>query len=264
MTRHGMDRTQRIILWALGAVLVVALVAKLVGYIPGVPGTVAEAVARDVYAYLREMAPVFIAVAAAYLAGSFRKRSNFIASLEEEWRNIVRTKSALWCYFEKPYPTTDDYIAAHARLSETIDTMRIVYRNVGETRDLVGLYPYAPLHDMRRVLQSMDPRARSSIPATERKRAQDAITQSFLALRENFLEELDLQEPGNPLLISGGRRLKSQGQTARATKLQTRQRERQNKHQPSDAELDAYLAGLYASENARHASKAAAPAAPKA
>ncbi len=36
--------------------------------------------------------------------------------------------------------------------------MRSVYQNVGETNDLIGLYPYAPLHDMRRALQTLDPR----------------------------------------------------------------------------------------------------------
>jgi hypothetical protein len=30
---------------------------------------------------------------------------------------------------------------------------------------LIGLYPFAPLHDMRRALQSIDPRKRSDTPA---------------------------------------------------------------------------------------------------
>ena len=160
----------------------------------------------------------------------------------------MRTKSTLWSYFERQYPTTDDYIVTAARLSETIDTMRIVYRNVGETPDRVGLYPFAPLHDMRRVLIAMDPRRKTSFTVEERMRAQQCITLSFQALRESFLEELDLQEPNHPLLISGGRRLKVSGTTTRAAKQQTRQRERQNAKPTASPELDAYLAGLYASE----------------
>ncbi len=39
----------------------------------------------------------------------------------------------------------------------------------------------------------------------------EAILQSFYALRETMLEELDLDEPAHPLLISGGRRLKVSG-----------------------------------------------------
>ncbi len=68
----------------------------------------------------------------------------------------MRTKAALYAYCEKTYPTADDYIAAYCRISETLDNMRIVYSNVGETDELIGLYPYAPLHDMRRALQTID------------------------------------------------------------------------------------------------------------
>ena len=60
---------------------------------------------------------------------------------------------------------------------------------------------------MRRALQTLDPRKN---PQARRRRAcatwrATAILQSFYALRETFLEELDLEEPDHPLLISGGR-----------------------------------------------------------
>ena len=91
--------------------------------------------------------------------------------------------------------------------------MRSVYRNVGETNGLIGLYPYAPLHDMRRALQTLDPRKTPSPDADARNLVRDAILQSFYALRETFLEELDLEEPDHPLLISSGRRAKKSGST---------------------------------------------------
>ena len=55
---------------------------------------------------------------------------------------------------------------------------------------MIGLYPFAPLHDMRRALQSLDPRKRADISPEQRKLVRDAILQSFYALRENFLIEL--------------------------------------------------------------------------
>lgn len=248
MTRQHINTTLRFVYWALGLVLAVALVAKLATHIPAITNTWLDALAKDVYLYLKEMAPVFIAVVAVYLTSVFRKRANFVESLEEEWRNIVRTKAALWSYFEKPYPTSDDYIATFAKLSETIDTMRIVYRNVGETREVIGLYPYEPLHDMRRVLQAMDPRVKSSFSDAERRRAQDCVTQAFLGLRENFLEELELNEPGHPLLVPGGRRLKVSGATKRADKKRAKQQERHNRNAVPNPEIDAYLGGLLARE----------------
>ena len=200
---------------------------------------------------------------AVYLASVFRKRSNFVESLEEEWRNIVRTKSMLYSYFEKPYPTSDDHIAAFARLSETIDTMRIVYRNAGETRDLIGLYPYEPLHDMRRILQAFDPRLKTNFSAPDRKLAQDSIVQGFSALRENFLEELDLDEPNHPLLIPGARRAKARGHSPRARAAKAAQSATQNKRASANPEIDAFLGRLYAAEHAAHLATTQTPASAK-
>lgn len=261
MTRTSLDRTLRRAYIVLLAVLAISLAAKFADQIPGLAGTPLERVATDVYEYLKDMALVFVTVVAAYLANVFQKRNKFVENLEEEWRGIVRTKSALYTYCEKPYPSTDDFLAAFCRISETIDNMRIVYENVGETESLIGLYPYAPLHDMRRALQWIDPRKRTDIAAEDRKLARDCILQSFYALRENFLEELDLEQPAHPLLISGGRRLKAAGSTRQARSVQEKQRHRQNGSDTARADVDELLARLYQEEMTTRPG-ASAPAAP--
>lgn len=257
MTRTTLNRTLRRTYVLLTVVLAISLATKLADAVPGVAGTPLEHVATQIYDYLKDMALVLVTVVAAYLANVFQKRSRFADSLAEEWRGIVRTKSALVVYCEKPYPSTDDFLAASARISETIDNMRIVYRNAGETGRLIGLYPYAPLHDMRRALASIDPRRGSNPSSTERRLVQDAILQSFYALRENFLEELDLAEPAHPLLISGGRRLKTPGAAAYARGEQERQRKRQDKSAPPRPDVDQLLEQLYFEE---HAGVSSAPA----
>jgi hypothetical protein len=234
----------------LGLVLLMALATKLGDHLPWVKNSVASAVIKDLYEYLKDMALVFVTVVAAYLANVFQKRSKFVEALEMEWRNIVSTKSALFTYCAKTYPTTDEYVGAFCKISEALDNMRIVYRNVGETRDLVGLYPYAPLHDMRRALQSIDPRKNSLITEEQRTLARHAILQSFYALRETFLEELDLQEPDHPLLIMGARRTKKRGALASAKRRQERQATYQNRLTDGDPEIDAFLQQLYEHENA--------------
>ena len=171
-------------------------------------------------------------------------------ALKEEWRDIIATKSALFAYTQLERPTLEQYIATFCKLSETIDNMRSVYQNVGETDDLIGLYPFAPLHDMRRALQTLDPRksAQRRMPRRATWRA-TAILQSFYALRETFLEELDLEEPDRPLLISGGRRAKESGSTGRARRAQDRQRARQDRTPSPDPRIDELLAQLYDKEN---------------
>ena len=251
MTRRALNRTLRRAYWVLGIVLALSFAAKLADHIPILANTQFKMIATALYDYLRDMALVFVTVVAAYLANVFQKRSKFVESLEEEWRGMVRTKSALYTFCEKPYPSTDDYLGAFCRISETIDNMRIVYKNAGETPDKVGLYPYAPLHDMRRALMSIDPRKTPSLPAEERALARDAILQSFYALRETFLEELDLKEPEHPLLIGGARRLKTPGSARHAVTWQTAQRAAMNKAQQPSArpDIDELLMRLYEEEN---------------
>ncbi|MFA5901713.1 MAG: hypothetical protein WC829_21655 [Hyphomicrobium sp.] len=223
MTRNSLDRTLRRAYIVLGFILAVSIAAKLAPRIPGLEGTQAARFAVDAYDFLKDMSLVLVTVVAAYLANVFQKRSKFSERLEEEWRGIVRTKSALHLFCEKPNATADEYLAAFCRISETIDNMRVVYANVGETDDLVGLYPYAPLHDMRRALQSIDPRKRSDISPDERKLVRDAILQAFYALRESFLVELDIGEPDSPILPVAARRRKTPGSTSRAERLKLRQ-----------------------------------------
>jgi hypothetical protein len=247
MTRVSVNRTLSRLYWLLTIVLLLLLASKFADDIPGVPPFVITA-ANNVYEFMRDMSLLIATAGVAYISNIFQKRSNFVESLEEEWRNIVRTKSVLLSTCEKPYLATDDYLAAYYKVSETIDTMRIVYRNAGETDGLVGLYPYAPLHDMRRALQTLDPRVATEISNEKKALVRDAILQAFYALRESFLEELDLEEPQHPLLISGGRRLKTPGAAVSALLMQGNQRKRLDREPSSRPDIDEFLTALRAEE----------------
>ncbi len=248
MTRTSVNSTLARVYFLLGLVLAISIAAKLADQIPGIAGSPLEGFAKSFYEWLRDMSLLIATGGVAYISNVFQKRSKFVESLEEEWRNIVKTKSALLTYCEKPYQATDDYLSAFSRISETIDTMRIVYRNAGETGGLVGLYPYAPLHDMRRVLQTLDPRAAAQITDEQKKLVRDAILQAFYALRETFLEELDLEQPSHPLLISGAHRLKVPGADMTAMIQQDHQRHRLDREPSPRPDIDALLTELRSRE----------------
>lgn len=253
MTRKSLNRTIARLYIFLGTILAISLVAKFADHMPILKALGVEGTLKDTYEFLRDMSLLIATGGVAYVSNVYQKRSSFVSSLETEWRGIVSTKNALYAFCEKPYPTPDDYIDAFCRISETLDNMRIVYRNVGETDTLIGLYPYAPLHDMRRALQTLDPRKNKNLTPEYRKLARDSILQSFYALRENFLEELDLEQPVHPLLISGGRRLKTPGATSTAKRTHQRQLERQvSKGEAANGsrreDIDALLAELYQRE----------------
>ncbi len=248
MTRSSLGRTLGRAYWILGLVLAISLTAKLANHIPGLAGSPAERVLGSLYDYLKDMALVLVTVVAAYLANVFQKRAIFLNALKEEWRNIVKAKSALYTFTRRENPTQDEYYAAFCMISESLDNMRAVYANVGENRRQIGLYPYAPLHDMRRALQSIKPRPERDITVEDRDLACDAILQSFYALRETFLEELDLEAPDNPLLIHNGRRMKKPGAPGWAKRRQTRQHRHQDRVAPADARITSFLTALYDKE----------------
>jgi len=253
MTRASFNRRLRVIYVLCGFVLASALVARLAKHIPGLQDKAVLEIALLVYDYMRDMALVFVTMVAAYLANVFQMRTKFVASLEEEWRAMVNTKAKLVEFCERNDTTLNDYLHAYGRISATLDNMRIVYRNVGETGALIGLYPYSPLHDMRRALETLDPRQGATASAEQRQVACAAIQQSFIALRETFLEELDLEEPTHGQLVSGARRTKVPGATRRARWRQKRQQRALAKrgNGVADAAVGSLLNEAYAREKAR-------------
>ena len=248
MTRSTLRRTLRRIYALLIVVLGISFFAKIADHIPYLAGTGLERLLKDTYEFLRDMSLLIATGGVAYIANVYQKRQSFIDALKQEWRDIVSAKSALFTYTQLERPSQEQYLATFCKLSETLDNMRSVYRNVGETDALIGLYPYAPLHDMRRALQTLNPADNPSPSPEMRKLVRDAVMQSFYALRENFLEELDQEEPDHPLLNSGGRRIKTSGATEAAVSTLKRQKAQQDRTAPPDPQIDALLAALRAKE----------------
>lgn len=210
------------------AVLAVAGVGAVMTWAQFTPGH------EKLFELLKEGAPLIIGVAAAILANAFQKRSAFIGFLRDEWYYIVETKTALMVFCRRPDKTMDDALDAWARISIAIDRMRIVYRNVGESDRLIGRYPYEPLHDMRRALEAAAGIGESdassdvtrlvgrdetaAIRKADWRTAEQRVWTAFQALREVFLEELDLTEPDRPIVVPGAARRKETGVVAAAVK----------------------------------------------
>ena len=239
MTRSKLRHTLRWTYAALTVVLAVSLATKLAPHIPGIAGSPWERIAADIYEYLKDMALVFITVVATVLAGLYQRRQSFIAALKEEWREIVDAKSKLYAYTRRENPTPDDYLVAFLAISATLDNMRTVYSNVGEAEGMIGIYPFAPLHDMRRALQTLDPAKAKPITADDRRLARDAILQSFYAVRETFLEELELEPPDRPILAWGSRRHKKTGAPTWARAAQETERRETDAVSPPDPRIAA-------------------------
>ncbi|HEX6000780.1 MAG TPA: hypothetical protein VFZ16_15510, partial [Hyphomicrobiaceae bacterium] len=138
MTRSTLKQTLRRVYVLLIAVLGISLLAKVADGIPYLASTSAASLLKDTYEFLRDMSLLIATGGVAYLANVYQKRQSFIEALKEEWRDIIAAKSALFTYSNLEQPTHEQYLETFCKLSETIDNMRSVYQNVGETEALIG------------------------------------------------------------------------------------------------------------------------------
>lgn len=214
MTRRKQNRLLLIVVAVLLAFISLALFAKL---------NDDRATLAKLYDFIKDTSLLIATIAVAYLANIYQKRQQFLQSLREQWKEIVQAKGALIQYCCKEEPSLDDYLAASRQLSECIDNMRIVYSNVGETDELIGLFPYEPLHDMRRALDRLDPRKVPSVAEEQRHLVRQEIWEAFNAIREHFLDEFDIEEPARPIIIEKMRRTKKPGSTDAARRLKNEQ-----------------------------------------
>lgn len=212
MTRKQLNRVLSLVMVGLVTLIVVALAAKLSGV----------QWALDLYDFIRDTSLLIVTVVAAYMASVYQRRTGFLQNLREQWREIVQAKASLIYYCHLHNPTLEDYLQAARQLSECIDNMRIVYANVGETEELVGLYPYSPLHHMRIVMEKLDPRKGNTTPE-QTYAARGEIWDAFNAVREHFLDEFDIEEPARPILLHRMKRKKRDGAAAYALKWRDQQ-----------------------------------------
>ena len=212
MTRKQLNRRLGFVVVGLLALIAIALVAKLSGI----------QWALNLYEFIRDTSLLIVTVIAAYMAYVYQRRTTFLQNLREQWREIVQAKASLIYYCHLAEPTLDDYLNAARQLSECIDNMRIVYANVGETDELIGLYPYSPLHHMRMVMEKLDPRV-AQATAEQKYGARGEIWDSFNAVREYFLDEFDIEEPTRPVLVHRMKRRKRDGAAEYALKWRDKQ-----------------------------------------
>lgn len=138
------------------------------------------------YAVLKDFSSLVLLIAAAYLGYCFQKRQAFLSGLRDLWNECVEAKADLIDYTHNPHPTEEDFQKAARSISVAIDMVRAVYRNIGENKKFVGLYPFEPLHDMRKALDDL---GFHEVTKKNQKVARDNIVNSWNALRWCFLSE---------------------------------------------------------------------------
>lgn len=195
MTKTRLVKNVLMVIACLSVLVLIAAIARfqLVG---------SEITSGRIYDLLKDFSSVAIAIAAAYLAYCFQKRSDFISALRELWHAMIDAKNALIAYTQDANPTQAAFTNAYSALSRAIDQMRGVYRNVDETTKDIGWFPFEPLHDMRKSLEALGFGISSE---ARREAARQQIVDSWNALRPAFLKEFSTPNPTHSITSYGAK-----------------------------------------------------------
>jgi len=145
---------------------------------------------------LKDFAAFFLAIAAAYLGYCFQRRQAFLVSLRDLWHQCIDAKADIIDCTRASERDAAQLAKAQRSISVAIDKMRAVYRNVGETEARIGLFPFEPLHDMRKALDAL---AQGADTEDQRAQCQATVMDAWNAFRWAFLREFGAPYPTNPI-----------------------------------------------------------------
>lgn len=195
MTNKALKRR----LVAVIAAVVIVLIASLVEYFYRPP--------NSQNTFIGGNSTLIALLAAAYLAFVFQQRGKFIDELRKWWNDIVEAKSDFFIYCDKSNPTEDDFFRSYYKLSTSMDTLRLIFCNVGRSKqNPKGLYPFDQVRDIIEVAKSLCPEQKPT--RQSRKRAKQAIDLIFQSLRHAIQAEANASPPDDPTLYESEYRLK--------------------------------------------------------
>ena len=149
-----------------------------------------------VYSTFKDMIPFLVAIPAAYIVYCFNRRNSHVQALRSVWFNLVQSIWATRDYLGDDMPSAEKKRESLKRLSISIDEVRGVFRNIGESRDSIGLYPFEALkeiHDAVREVAHEDESIRQ-----QARHAEVLVEEKWKTLRAHFLQEFERDEPDHP------------------------------------------------------------------
>jgi hypothetical protein len=186
-------------LFIAGGIVMLILAISLAEYIAKYPNNNSTFIGTN--------ATLFALLFAAYLAYVFQQRGKFVDELRSWWNGIVKAKSDFFVYCDKPLLSEEDYLKGFYGLSISMDSLRLIYCNVGRSeKDPKGYYPFEQVRDIVDVVRSVDYRRKPS--DQDRLQAKQAINLIFQSLRHAIQAEANASIPDSPTLYNSEYRSK--------------------------------------------------------
>jgi len=149
-----------------------------------------------IYQELVKLMPLIIAIPATYLGYCFQQRISYLKDLRNlayNMNNSVR-EAIKYTYIESTDKTL--HLDTLCSLSKVIEEVRMFYKNIGQNKNNIGLYPYEPIKEIFEIIKKLEITSQEK----ERKIARDIIKIKWKELWcEEFLDEFDGHEPSKPV-----------------------------------------------------------------
>lgn len=146
------------------------------------------------YDALKDSVGFLIAVPAAWLAYCFQARASYLGQLRSVWSYMIEGLQAAERYTFLEEPTAREYADARATISKAIDEVRGVFKNVENQRDTIGWYPFEPMKQMLREIESLG--YGPGFKRTEAEKLRRELRKKYWdRMSRQFLKEIDRDHP---------------------------------------------------------------------
>ena len=140
----------------------------------------------------RDFILLLVAIPASLLADYFQKRNNFEAALRVLWSNILHSVNEARQYTYRKFTSEEMYRQNLLNLSKSIDEVRSVYKNLGETKTETGYYPFESLKCIYTTIEDL---GYGGIDDSKAQNARKELDHYWKNFKETFLWEFDRPEP---------------------------------------------------------------------
>ncbi len=151
---------------------------------------------QKIYSTFKDLLPLIFAVPLGYLGFCFQRRNSFMSSLKFLWKNMIVAVNEAIQYTHHEENSQEDFGAVLTSLSEVIDELRGVYKNIGETESNIGQYPFEPIKTINKEIKKL---GYGKIENSVREKSRDLIIGNWQSIRKEFLHEFDRYEPTKPV-----------------------------------------------------------------
>lgn len=147
---------------------------------------------KDLFQTFRDFILLLVAIPAALLTDYFQKRNNLEDALRNLWSQISMSVNEARQYTYRKDPSEDEYRRILVHLSRSIDEVRSVYKNLGESKSNIGFYPFESLKLIYKAFQEL---GYGQLDPNQSKNTREQIDHYWKNFKESFLWEFDRPEP---------------------------------------------------------------------